>query len=132
MFTDVKVDKETFSALGKLPECTQCGGLARPNILMFDDDQWIATEMLKQKMHMYYWWKSITENHGKIAVIEIGAGTAIKTVRNQSESLLNYDGTTLIRINPRDFEVPIGHLSIPETALAGVGRLVDRGILSVE
>ena len=36
----VEVDEETLHALDPLPSCPGCGGLARPNILMFSDWEW--------------------------------------------------------------------------------------------
>ncbi|MET0134766.1 MAG: Sir2 family NAD-dependent protein deacetylase, partial [Kibdelosporangium sp.] len=39
---DVEVDPDTMRAVGELPSCPGCGGLARPNILMFGDYDWQA------------------------------------------------------------------------------------------
>ena len=39
-------------------------------------------------------------------VVEIGAGEYVCTVRFHSEDLTMYDNATLIRINPRDWQVP--------------------------
>ena len=41
-------------------------------------------------------------NPEEVVVIEMGAGTAIPTVRDQGDGL-EQAGATLIRINPRDF-----------------------------
>ena len=62
----------------------------------------------------------------KLAVIEIGAGTAIPTVRSISErTATRYEGT-LIRINPREPEVPVGHLGIPLNAAEGLRRIFEK------
>ncbi len=37
---EVGVDEETMRAIEPLPECPNCGALARPNILMFGDGDW--------------------------------------------------------------------------------------------
>ncbi len=48
-------------------------------------------------------------------MIECGAGTAVPTVRLESEAAARQPGATLVRINVRDPAVPPGHLSIPLT-----------------
>ena len=55
----------------------------------------------------------------RLAVIEIGAGTVIPTVRWTCERLAK----RLIRINPRDARVPPGHIGLAtgaEQALLGI------------
>ncbi len=37
---EVEIDPETMRAVPRLPECPECGALARPNILMFGDFDW--------------------------------------------------------------------------------------------
>jgi NAD-dependent SIR2 family protein deacetylase len=39
----VVVDEDTFRAKEPLPHCKHCGGMARPNVLMFGDWSWIST-----------------------------------------------------------------------------------------
>ncbi len=39
--TTVSVDEATIRARQPLPQCIRCGGLARPNVLMFDDWEWM-------------------------------------------------------------------------------------------
>ena len=51
-----------------------------------------------------------------MVVVECGAGTAIPTVRHFSESLARR-GSTLIRINVREPEVPDGQIGIAMGAL---------------
>jgi len=43
-----------------------------------------------------------------VAVVEIGAGTAIPTVRVTSEAVASRCNGALIRINPRDNHIPAG------------------------
>lgn len=40
---------DKFSAEGELPRCKSCGGLARPNILMFNDYYWISNRSEEQE-----------------------------------------------------------------------------------
>jgi len=37
----IRVDEDRFEAV-RMPNCQQCGALARPNILMFDDAGWVS------------------------------------------------------------------------------------------
>jgi len=60
------------------------------------------------------------------AVIEIGAGTAVATVRWQSVSVANSNDATLVRINPRDWDIPNGQISIPMTGAEGIQHIYDR------
>jgi len=123
LLTNITVEEESFSATNGMPTCNQCGGLARPNILMFNDDKWIAEEAEQQKMRMYYWWQSVINSQAKVAVIELGAGTVIKTVRNQAETYAGYENSSLIRINPREYDVSAEQLSLPVSALSGIALL---------
>ena len=59
-----------------------------------------------------------------IAVIEMGAGETIPTIRSTSErigQMLKH--ATVIRINPREPEISSPHISIPCGALEGVQGL---------
>ena len=54
-------------------------------------------------------------------VIELGAGTAISTVRRESENIAKYYNGNLIRINPREFDVDSSYgFSIPFGAFEGL------------
>ncbi len=123
-FTEVVVNDDTYDADGDLPTCSLCGGYARPNILMFNDGNWIGSRTEKQEWNLYHWWRSLVKEDAAVAVIELGAGNAVPTVRLKSESLIaRHKTATLIRINPRDYEVPAGHISIPLGAEDGVSRI---------
>ena len=58
-------------------------------------------------------------------MIEPGAGSAIPTVRYTSERVLKSIGGTLIRINPREHEVPSGQIGLPFEAAEGIARICD-------
>jgi NAD-dependent SIR2 family protein deacetylase len=119
--TEVEVDEQTFQAAAPLPSCVRCGGLARPNVLMFGDAGWLG-ERAEGQQRCFDAWASGLERQGdaRLVAVECGAGTAIPSVRWQCESLVQrYDGT-LIRINPREPQGPSGTLSIGLGALAAL------------
>jgi len=93
---------ENFRAQEPLPRCTDCGALARPNILMFGDWQWESSRTDAQSRRLQRWLAMLEEEGAKLAVIEIGAGTAVPTVRMTSEDIARHFDVPLIRINPRE------------------------------
>lgn len=103
----VAVDEQTMTAISSLPRCPKCLKLARPNVLMFNDWRWQHTRSETQERELEAWLTQVLDNHGKIAVIEIGAGRAIPTVRLMAERVADATQATLIRINPRDCTLPI-------------------------
>ena len=122
-----EVDAEQCQLLNDFPTCKWCGDIARPNILMFGDCHWLAGRAEVQH-HRFSEWKAKIE---RPVVIEIGAGTAIPTVRNFSES----QGCPLIRINLSDDEVPRpSDISLPMSGTAGMqgiaAALLERDFLS--
>jgi len=100
---DVKIEIDAnFRALEPLPRCPYCGGLARPNILMFGDWGWESSRSDAQSRRFQKWLAMLEEESAKLAIIEIGAGTAVPTVRMTSEDIARHFGVPLIRINPRE------------------------------
>lgn len=120
---DIEID-DNFLAQKGLPKCSLCGDVARPNILMFNDRRWVKDVVEKQKMDMYYWWQGVQREKLKVAVLEIGAGTAIKTVRNQSETYANYEFATFIRINPTEYLTEYG-VGLTMTAMEALNHIND-------
>jgi NAD-dependent SIR2 family protein deacetylase len=109
---------------GSIPHCPDCGGVSRPNILMFGDGSWLPdrTEVQESRLDRFL------DNLGDrpTAVIEIGAGSAIPTIRAFSERLgWSHENATVIRINPREPDIKHPHISLACTALAGL-REIDR------
>jgi NAD-dependent SIR2 family protein deacetylase len=118
---DIAVDPETFRAVGPLPTCPSCGGRARPNLLMFDDDRWDSTRYDEQRDRLNLWLANVrAEPDAKIVVVECGAGTAIPTVRERSERVAHMTGGTLVRINVREAQGPRGAVSIAMGAKAAL------------
>lgn len=95
---DPVVDTNHCRLLSDLPRCSICGGLARPNILMFGDWNWLDSRSQERKALMDSW----LENVKRLVIIEIGAGTALPGVRYFGE----FQNGFLIRINPKDAALP--------------------------
>ena len=117
----VTVDEEVFEAREPLPRCIRCGELARPNILMFGDWCWNSDRSQRQGERLAQWLRSLAEKSIRPAIVEMGAGTAVATVRWQSEQVARRTGGVLIRINPRDTTIPAGpHVALPMGAAEGI------------
>lgn len=117
-----EVDAEACLLRNPPPCCPNCGGLARPNILMFGDDGWLPSRTNTQQHALMRW----REKVNKPVVIEIGAGQAIPTVRWFCER----QGAPLIRINPDAAEVPAGGVALAmgaSAALAGISEALASG-----
>ncbi len=99
--TNVKIN-QNFQALDPLPTCPHCNKIARPNILMFNDFGWNYSHTNKQREKLTAWLSMLSKKNAKLAIIEIGAGTAVPTVRNSSQRIAKEFNTPLIRINPRE------------------------------
>jgi NAD-dependent SIR2 family protein deacetylase len=104
---DVEVDEDTMRAVPPLPRCRHCGGLARPNILMFGDWAWIGGPAEAQERELAGWLRMLASTQSRLAVVELGAGKAIPTVRMRAERTATTaaasgqrSGGALIRINP--------------------------------
>ena len=116
----IAIDLETFRAAEPLPYCKNCTAIARPNILMFGDWHWIAARADDQHKNLDNWLHHITVKGYKLAIIEIGAGRSVPTVRLFSQKTARNYGGTLIRINPVDFAVDAPGISLPFTGGEGI------------
>lgn len=123
--TVVTLDEATFRATGTLPRCKHCAGLARPNILMFGDPIWESHRSNEQHEKFDAWIRKLDASV-RLAIVEIGAGSAIPTVRCTSERMASLTRGTLIRINPREPEVPAGYLSVRLNAAEGLQKIFQR------
>ena len=110
-----EVDHAACRLRNEAPHCPQCGALARPNILMFNDWQWLEQRSAAQQQALADWLEQVR----RPVVIEIGAGSRIPSVRRFSEQ---YD-QRLIRINPHESDGPPGSIALPLGGLAGIRRL---------
>ena len=121
---EIPIDFATMRAK-HIPLCPRCGGTARPNILMFSDFSWIGGRSHGQQMRF----DIFLEQHRKerLAIIEMGAGSAIPTIRYTSERLGERGNATVIRINPREPHIRSPHISIATGALEGLTG-IDRAL----
>jgi NAD-dependent SIR2 family protein deacetylase len=122
---EVEVDETTCRAAEPLPLCPTCGALARPNILMFGDWMWSPERTNDQTDRFERWKTRVRDNLQRIVVIEVGAGTAIPSVRCQCEEICSTHMASLIRVNPRDYQVPPDAVGIPLGGRAGIDALFD-------
>jgi NAD-dependent SIR2 family protein deacetylase len=114
----LEIDETRCLIRSPIPRCPACGGVARPNILMFGDWDWIAGRSELQQRRLAAWLTGAS----RLVVIEIGAGTAVPTVRRFGESL----ACPLIRINPdAGSDRDAGAIRLPLEALAAL-RQLDR------
>jgi NAD-dependent SIR2 family protein deacetylase len=97
-----RVDNDTSRWRGPLPRCPRCGGLARPNILMFGDGGWLEERADQQRARLDAW----LARARRPVVVELGAGTYVASVRYFSQQVIHEHGGRLVRINPRESEVP--------------------------
>jgi NAD-dependent SIR2 family protein deacetylase len=96
------VDEARCLLTGALPVCPQCGALARPNILMFNDGEWLLERSYAQEQRLL---ARLRAAHRPV-VVEIGAGSAIPSVRRFSHAVVAKYNGRLVRINPTEAAVP--------------------------
>lgn len=117
----VEIDEATMRASDPLPACPSCGGLARPNILMFGDWGWDEGRQSQQGRRLRAWRRELEGK--RIVVVELGAGGAIPTVRSFCQRSAQAPGCTLIRINPREASVPSGQIGLALGAKEALERI---------
>jgi len=123
---EVQIDMERFLAQKPLPTCPRCGNIARPNILMFNDWQWVEHRTEAQERRMHAWLSEMYKKDYRIVVIEIGAGTAVPTVRHTCERVCREAEARLIRINPREYSVPSGQIGLACGAKEGLSLILSQ------
>jgi NAD-dependent SIR2 family protein deacetylase len=121
------VDETRCELDGPMPACPQCGGIARPNILMFNDSAWIADRYDRQEAQLQAWMERVR----RPVIVELGAGVNIDTVRRFSrDAVLQHQGS-LIRINPREPDVGtlrgVGIAAGALQALTAIDAVLRRG-----
>lgn len=122
----IEIDETEFKAKDPLPRCENCGKVARPNLLLFGDGYYVKDRNRIQSEKFYKWMNANREKNHDTLIIEIGAGIGVPTVRNQSEYFVKNRNMSLIRINPVDFDVPEGQISIPLGALEAISLIYER------
>lgn len=126
-FTPVVDESSCHMATDDLPRCPSCQHfIARPNVLMFDDNTW-RDERTEAQQDRLDAWLNTTE---RPVVIELGAGNDIATVRHFTTRIRSKKGAKMIRINPRDWEVT-GQVSVGLAMGALEGLLAIEAVLAV-
>jgi NAD-dependent SIR2 family protein deacetylase len=96
-----QVDTDACRLLDAPPICPHCGAMARPNILMFGDGGWNEQRAETQEAHRH----ALLLQARAPLVIELGAGTAIPSVRHFGQQVIQRHNGRMIRINPREPQV---------------------------
>lgn len=117
---DIEIDETSMRALSA-PECPSCERVARPNILMFGDYSWLHQRTSAQEENFDTFLQQ--NQHGKLVVVEMGAGSAIPTIRNLSERLGQQQQTRVLRINPREAHISAPHLAFADGAVATLSKI---------
>ncbi len=120
--------RETLPAAAHIPRCPKCGGVARPNILMFGDGDWIGQRTQMQGIRLH----ACRQRVKHPVVIELGAGLAVPTVRLFGMS----QDCPLVRINPgditwlteHDFGLKLGAL----TAVQAIWNALQKSSVAAE
>nr|WP_312384844.1 MULTISPECIES: Sir2 family NAD-dependent protein deacetylase [unclassified Moraxella] len=125
------VDEYHCQLINDFPFCPHCGGMARPNILMFSDWHWQSQMQDEKERKLMAWLKQVN----KLAIIELGAGTAVPSVRNFSERLIGYpinESVNLLRVNLREPQVPDNSncFGVSVGALEGLNMLNEKMFLT--
>lgn len=98
------VDEDRCELTNEPPLCPRCGALARPNVLMFSDEAWVDAREREQARRVAPQLAAAR----RPLVIELGAGTAVPSVRIFGQHVLQRLNGRLLRINPRESTVPSG------------------------
>lgn len=114
------VDPQTMRC-NPTPTCPHCGVSARPNILMFGDYSWIDTRTAAQEQRFH----SFLGQHADsgLLVLELGAGTAVPTIRHLSVRLGETYDASVVRINPREAHIQPPHISIALGACSALEQI---------
>ncbi|MBN1959144.1 MAG: NAD-dependent deacetylase [Desulfuromonadales bacterium] len=102
------IDEASMRALN-VPHCPRCRRVARPNILMFGDYSWLHQRSARQEDNFDRFLN--THRRNNLVVIEMGAGSAVPTIRNLSERLGRNEHVRVVRINPREPQINTPHFS---------------------
>lgn len=86
---------------------------------MFGDFAWNSKRSKDQETRYESWLSKHKLDDSYIVAIEFGAGTTIPTVRFECQR----HARKLIRVNPRDYQVPAGAIALSMDALPALKAL---------
>ena len=133
----------TVKGRSNFVHCPHCGRLARPCILMFEDNAWLGDDVPgplgpgHSQPREYRAWETAVKSELKrdrrkrLVILEVGCGLRVPTVRRHSEKLLKATGkygTRLIRINldypePRKSDQANAIISLRDTCLGALQKI---------
>jgi len=106
-----KLKAENGHLAGVIPTCSHCGAVARPNVSLEKDWDWVPNRTMHQHALLSSWLMAMK----RLVVIEVGAGEL--AIRRFSEQ----NGPRVIRIHPTDFAIsPEVGLGFAASALEGL------------
>ena len=115
----------TDECVSMLPRCPKCGAYARPHVSHSTDypEDVVPTRKSRQERALVDWLESI--GNKKLVVLEVGCGTSIHSLRSETEIIIgkrqmiekDEGATTLIRIDPGNADVPVGHVGVRMKAM---------------
>jgi hypothetical protein len=91
---------------------------------MFGDWDWAPSRTAAQERRFEGWLRSLVGK--RLVIVEIGAGSAVPTVRHTSERVAATLDGRLLRINPREPAVPRGQIGIAAPAQDTLQAIHDR------
>ena len=115
-----EIDEATMRSR-QVPRCPRCGAVSRPNILMFGDASWVDARTAAQRDRFETFLREVDDR--RLVVVEMGAGTGVPTIRMTSERLGRRGDAFVVRLNPREPDVPRPHLGIAAGALEGIAGI---------
>jgi NAD-dependent SIR2 family protein deacetylase len=120
----IELDLQNFEAKEPLVVCKRCKAVARPNILMFGDYDYIDDRERLQRERFLEFLSRAKEK--RLAIIELGAGLYVPTIREISQSLANEYSCNLIRVNPIDNQGNSNTISIALGAKDALEKIYKR------
>lgn len=126
------VNPKTLEFKGEIPKCERCGSVARPNIMMFGDYLFNEVETDAQMKRFNSMINNAVTAKKIIAIIEIGAGTTIPTIRMIGENIQErVENAHLIRINPAEDFGPKGTISVKQGAVSALKEIMPEDIKKI-
>ena len=125
----LEVDAQ-YRATSALPACPRCGALARPNVWMCTDPNYVLSSRTASASRAYQRWLSGLEEGARVVVVELGAGLVIPSARVEAEEVADRFSAPLIRINPVDYGAPLKSprgIGLPFGAAEGM-RALERAL----
>jgi hypothetical protein len=79
-----------------------------------------------QENNFYNWLNNFLNSN--TIILEIGAGTAVPTIRHFTSKLANLTNGIIVRINPNEYTIEEPNISLPLRALEAL-ELINKGIV---